>query len=126
MAPILDFSSRVLARISPEGASDSSSLNSPDNFLGPSTPDTTSTINKSAVKLSTGASVAIAVVFVVLMLSITLTICVCVRSSKRKDREDKESKEVEMGNTFGDEDSTMGIVKGETKKPERIWAPWRR
>ena len=61
-----------------------------------------------------------------LMVSIIVTICVCVNRGKRTAREAKERKEIEMGNTFGDEDSTMGIVKGEMKKPAKIWAPWKR
>lgn len=125
MAPIFDFS-RVLARSQPETTTDGSTLNSPDSYLGPSSSDTKSTTHASTVKLSTGASIAVGLAFIVLMVSIVVTIFVCVRGTKRKAREARESKEVEMGNTFGDEDSTMGIVKGEMKKPAKIWAPWRR
>jgi len=124
MAPILELASRALARSLPQDDI-GTSLDGSDSYLGPSD-NTTSPTQTSAVRLSTGASIAIAVVFVLLMVSIIVTICVCVNRSKRTTREAKESKEVEMGNTFGDEDSTMGIVKGEMKKPTKIWAPWRR
>lgn len=113
----------LLARTRPD--SDSNSINPPDSYEGPSTP-THPTIAKSSVTLSAGASAAIAVIFVVFMLSLTLTVCYCVRRSKRRSQEAEHNKELEIGSTIEDDESTMGIVKGEVKKPARAWVPWRR
>jgi hypothetical protein len=54
------------------------------------------------------------------------------RRSKRRERARELKKgevrveEVELESTIGDGESTIGIVKGEVRKPQRVWLPWRR
>jgi flagellar biosynthesis/type III secretory pathway M-ring protein FliF/YscJ len=126
---LLDFSSRLMARVHPDGRSLTTPLEAPDS-LNPTISTQRPTTDK---KLSTAAGAAIVVIFVVLVFSLFLTICLCLRRSKRRERAREAEKkgeirvdEVELASTIGDGDSTIGIVKGEVKKPQRVWLPWRR
>jgi hypothetical protein len=85
-------------------------------------------------KLSTAAGAAILVIFALFVIVVCLTISICVMRSKRKSRA-RETEErtravgmqdMEVESTIGDWGSTMGIVKGEVKRPQRAWLPWRK
>jgi flagellar biosynthesis/type III secretory pathway M-ring protein FliF/YscJ len=85
-------------------------------------------------KLSTAAGAAILVVFAIFVIVVCLTIAICLARSKRRSRA-KETEErnrsagmqdMEVESTVDDWGSTMGIVKGEVKRPQRMWLPWRK
>ena len=85
-------------------------------------------------RLSTAAGAAILVVFAVFVIVVCLTIAICLARSKRRSRA-KETEErnrstgmqdMEVESTVDDWGSTMGIVKGEVKRPQRVWLPWRK
>ncbi len=68
------------------------------------------------------------------MIVACLIIAICVTRSKRRSRA-KETEErnrsagmqdMEVESTIGDWGSTMGIVKGGVKRPQRAWLPWRK
>jgi heme/copper-type cytochrome/quinol oxidase subunit 2 len=92
-----------------------------------------STKPTSDKKLSTAAGAAILIVFAIFVIVACLTIAICVQRSKRRSRakETEESnrsvgmQDMEVESTVGDWGSTMGIVKGEAKRPQRTWLPWR-
>jgi hypothetical protein len=125
MAPaaILNLPSNLFARSLSD--SNSGSLSSSDTLDGAPL-STHDTVAKSNINLSTGASVAIAVIFVVFISSLILTAYVCVNRSRRRSKAASEGREVEMGSTIGDAESTFSMEKAGVKKPSRFWVPWRR